>query len=633
MAGHGGERHVGMLTGWYGWAWGFDCATIQSRTYYNYSFPAENSGCCPSGHDGATMQFWSGTWDACPGNQLQLFTTCGCNTAVWGGMSGSNAYYIDASGNRLAHAVCSTSNRSTRGQYCKMWQGWSDFMEGQRTNLRGTTFDLEAFRYRLTGSTTIQASTNTSTAQFLASNISNADPANATFTYRVYLSTNDTISSGDTLLGTFSYTFDYAPMQNVTVNVAAVTIPNVAPGTYWLGAILDPGSDAFSGNNATSLWDAQQITVTAAPPGAPANNLCANATAFSIGGTVAGSTANATNDGSATCGSSSASPDVWYTFTAPSCGTVHFDTCGSLYDTVISLHSGCPGTTANQIACNDDNANGGNNACGGGLQSGFDVGVNAGTSYRFRVSGFNGASGNFVLNSFYVTPANDDCPNATAYSAGTTIGGCMGGATNDGEATCGASGTSGDVWFHLVAPSSGLLRINTCGSAFDTVLSVHTGCPGTIANQVACDDDSAVGPCVGTLQSAVDVGVVAGSSYYIRLAAFAGGVGSGIYSLSSAYIAPPNDTCSTAVNYNVGTSLTGVTAGGGAPDGSSTCGRNRLRSRRLVPDRRRLRRPAQHQYLRLFLRHGPLGAHRLPGHDGQPGRLQRRRRRGRLRHP
>jgi hypothetical protein len=572
MAGHGGERHVGMLTGWYGWAYGFDCATIQSRTYYNYSFPAENSGCCPSGHDGATMKFWGGTWDACPSNQLQLFTTCGCDTAVWGGMSGSNAYYID-NGGRYAHAVCSTSNRSTRGQYCKMWQGWSDFMEGQRTNTRGGTFDLEGFRYRLTGSTTIQATTNTSTAQFLASNISNADPGSRTFTYRVYLSTNDIISSGDTQIGaaTYTYTFDYAPMQNVTVNVPAVTIPNVAPGTYWLGAILDSGSDAFSGNNDTSLWDAQQITVTSGPPGAPANNLCASATSYAIGNSVNGSTSNATTDGSATCGASTASPDVWYSFTAPSCGVVHFDTCGSLYDTVISLHTACPGTTGNQLACNDDNGNGGNNACGGGLQSGFDVSVTAGTTYKLRVSGFNGLSGNFVLNSFYVNPANDDCPTATAYAAGSTINGCMGGASNDGSATCGASGTSGDVWFRLVPSTSGLLRINTCGSGFDTVLSVHTGCPGTTANQIACNDDSGAGPCVGTLQSCVDVGVVAGSAYYIRIAGFAGSIGNGLYTLSSGFITPPNDTCAGVINYNIGTSITGVNAGAGV-EGSATCG-------------------------------------------------------------
>jgi hypothetical protein len=570
MAGHGGERHVGMLTGWYGWAWGFDCGTIQSRSYFNYSFPSENSGCCPAGHNGRTMQFWGGTWDACPGNQLQLFTTCGCNTAVWGGMSGSNAYYID-NGSRLAHAVCSTSNRSTRGQYCKMWEGWSNFMEGQRTNTRGGTFDLEGFRYRLTGSTTIQASTNASAAQFLASNISNADPGNANFTYRVYLSNNDLISSADTLLGTFNYSFDYAPMQNVNVNVPAVTIPNVPAGTYWLGAVLDAGSDAFFGNNDTSLWDAQQITVTGAPPGAPPNNLCANATAYAIGTSANGSTSNATSDGASNCPGNNA-PDVWYTFTAPSCGVVHFDTCGSFYDTVISLHTGCPGTAGNQIACNDDNANGGNNACGGGLQSGFDVGLNANTSYKLRVSGFSGASGNFSLNSFYVNPGNDDCPTAAAYTAGTTINGCMGGASNDGSATCGASGTSGDVWFRLVAPQSGLLRINTCGSAFDTVLSVHTGCPGTTANQIACNDDSALGPCTGTLQSDVDVGVVSGTTYYIRLAGFAGSIGSGLYSLSSAFIPPPNNTCAGAINYSIGTSLSGVTAGGGAPDGSSTCG-------------------------------------------------------------
>ena len=62
----------------------------------------------------------------------------------------------------------------------------------------------------------------------------------------------------------------------------------------------------------------------------------------------------------------------------------------------------------------------------------------ANTNYKLRVSGFNGASGNFVLNSFYVNPSNDDCPSALAYTAGTTISGCMGGASNDGTATCGA---------------------------------------------------------------------------------------------------------------------------------------------------------------------------------------------------
>ena len=72
-------------------------------------------------------------------------------------------------------------------------------------------------------------------------------------------------------------------------------------------------------------------------------------------------------------------------------------------------------------------------------------------------------------------PSNDDCGSGPTYTVGTTVNGCMGGATNDGTASCGASGASGDVWYRFVAPQTGTLRINTCGSGFDTVLSVHSG--------------------------------------------------------------------------------------------------------------------------------------------------------------
>jgi hypothetical protein len=568
MCNHFGERHIGMLTGWFGWAWGDDCSTNESRPYYNYSYPAES--CSASLHTGRTMYFWSGVWDDCPGNQLQLYTTPGCFTTAWGGMSGSNAYRVDG-GNRLAQAVASTGNRSTRAQYCNMWQQWQIDMDTQRNNVRGGAFDLEAFQFRLTGSTTVQATTATSGSQFVASNIANVGAPNATYTVREYLSTDDIITSSDTLVGTFTFNWTYAALQNLNVGMGSVTIPSVAPGNYWLGVIIDPGSDGFPSNNATSTWDAQAITVTAAPPPPPVNNNCGSATAYSIGMTAWSTTSNATTDGSATCGLSNSTPDVWYAITPPSCGTVHFDTCGSLYDTVLSLHTGCPGTTANQVVCNDDNGNGGNNACGGGPQSGFDVSVSAGVTYYLRVSGYSGASGNFVIHSYYLPPANDSCGSATPYTAGTTINGCMGGATNDGSAACGASGTSGDVWFTMTPTQTGTLRINTCGSAFDTVLSVHTGCPGSTGNQIACDDDSAVGPCVGTFQSAVDVGVVAGTTYLIRIAAFAGNINNGAYTLSSAFVPPANDNCASATSYAIGTVVTGVTTGG-TVDGSSSCG-------------------------------------------------------------
>src|SRR5690606_12762579 len=113
------DRSVGMLTGWFGWAWGFDCATNLGRTYNNASYPAES---CSGGlHTGRDMYYWFGDFDSCvTDNRLQIDTTSGCLTAVWGGMSGSSAYYIDGD-SRFAHAVCSTSDRATYGRWAKQW--------------------------------------------------------------------------------------------------------------------------------------------------------------------------------------------------------------------------------------------------------------------------------------------------------------------------------------------------------------------------------------------------------------------------------------------------------------------------------------------------------------------------------
>ncbi len=142
------------------------------------------------------------------------------------------------------------------------------------------------------------------------------------------------------------------------------------------------------------------------------NDSCSGAEA-GCPGTINGSTAAATNDGSASCGTSTTSPDVWYAYTPQSNGTLSVNTCGSNdlggadagMDTVLSIHTACPGTTGNQLACNDDWNSGGApaNACTGidsGLarDSAVQVAVTGGTTYYIRVSGFSGSAGAFVLN-------------------------------------------------------------------------------------------------------------------------------------------------------------------------------------------------------------------------------------------
>ncbi len=120
---------------------------------------------------------------------------------------------------------------------------------------------------------------------------------------------------------------------------------------------------------------------------APLNDNCEDA--FPVGfGAYAGDTSEATQDGEASCGASIFSPDEWYRFVPAESGLVVAETVGSSYDTVLSVHSGCPGTMGNQIVCNDDSA---------GLQSSLGFWAYPGNEYLIRVSGSNGAVGSYVL--------------------------------------------------------------------------------------------------------------------------------------------------------------------------------------------------------------------------------------------
>jgi hypothetical protein len=517
----GAHRNVGALTGWFGWAWGGSCSAIQGRTYHNASYPAES--CSATLHTGRQMYYWFGTFDSCPGNQLRLDTTAGCFTTGWGGMSGSNAYYI-LNDVRVAHAVSSNGNRSTRTNYTKMWEQFKNDMDNFVAGTRGNTFDLEALRYRLSGSTTIQAGTASSTSSFVAANATNASRASTMYTVRIYLSSTNNITSSSTLLATRTFTWAFNPMQNLTVNLSAVTIPaSTSPGTYWLGVILDPSTDAISANNATRAWDAQRITVTAAAPG---NNTCSNAGSVFDGGVYSGSTSTATASGAtASCGSSTSSPDVWFSFTAPCSGTLRLDTCGSSYDTVLAVWSACGGT---ELACNDDSV-----FCTNTLHSMLTVPVVQGTNYRIRVSGFGGATGNFTLRVNMLTPANNACTGAIAVGPGTfNYNTCGASTTGPDEPTAcsffGYTHIENDVWYRYTANCTGKVTVSLCESNFDTKMAVYGGSCSNLGTPLACNDDWC------GLRSRVQFDAVRGSQYLIRIGGFQGARGAGAMEITCA---------------------------------------------------------------------------------------------------
>ncbi|WP_190295028.1 S8 family peptidase [Methyloversatilis sp. RAC08] len=110
--------------------------------------------------------------------------------------------------------------------------------------------------------------------------------------------------------------------------------------------------------------------------------------------------ASATDSGSNTLASSeagepahdgiAATRSLWWVWTAPASGMLTLDTNGSNFDTMLALYTGSALSSLALLASDDDS--------GTGAQSQLETVVTAGTTYRIAVDGFNGTTGNIVLN-------------------------------------------------------------------------------------------------------------------------------------------------------------------------------------------------------------------------------------------
>ncbi len=109
----------------------------------------------------------------------------------------------------------------------------------------------------------------------------------------------------------------------------------------------------------------------------------------------------------------------------------------------------------------------------------------------------------------------DDCVDAIEICPGVTVGNTIG-ATNDGLSTCSPNADRNkDVWYVYTPATDGTVTVDGCGSGFSFFLSAHSGCPGDVSNEVACDFDSC-----GGVWPTMTFDVVAGQSYYIRVTGF-----------------------------------------------------------------------------------------------------------------
>ena len=127
---------------------------------------------------------------------------------------------------------------------------------------------------------------------------------------------------------------------------------------------------------------------------------------------------------------------------------------------------------------------------------------------------------------------NDSCSTASPIGVGST-GFDTTNATLSPEGWNCASGGGPDVWYTYVAGSTSDLRIDTCGSGYDTALEVYLGSCSNLS-LLACNDDNC------GLQSQIDItGIPTGTLFIIRVGGWNGATGAGSLTLTETSSPPP----------------------------------------------------------------------------------------------
>lgn len=255
------------------------------------------------------------------------------------------------------------------------------------------------------------------------------------------------------------------------------------------------------------LGDTGDIHIDMSCSGIPANDECATATTIALGPNGPYTNALSTTTTPQACGFGS--NDVWFRFAAPCEAEFQFETCGSSFDTVIELFSGsCASLTS--IDCNDDDC---------GLQSSLSAYLLEDQVVYLLVGGFSGATGSVTITvTGGIGYANDECSTATPIVLGdngpfTTVGS----SPSSPAMICGTNLC--DAWHSFTAPCDGDWVFETCGSLYDTVLSVYSGDCNNLT-LLGCNDDDC------GLQSRIyTVGLIQGQTYYVRVGGFNGATG------------------------------------------------------------------------------------------------------------
>lgn len=309
-------------------------------------------------------------------------------------------------------------------------------------------------------------------------------------------------STGAPVIGTYSGT-----------NNPCVVTSTAANGCLTFRFVSDGGTN-YAG------WIAS-LTCVAAAPGASPGSVCATAITAALpyaatGQTTACAGNNYTNASIGSCATLYESGEDYVyavTVASPQCIGISLTNCSST-NIGFQVYSGCPGVAGTTCIMS---------AGGSSPLSGSATLPAAGTYYIIVDSYSAPFNVNYDISivSYGSGPVNDLPCSATALALNVNLSGdnsCSGSASEPAAATCWTTGNLNTVWYSVVCPASGQLRIRTTlGTLTNTQIALYSGTCGALT-QVACNNDA---PACGTssyLNSEISAtGLTAGATYFIRV--------------------------------------------------------------------------------------------------------------------
>jgi len=153
-----------------------------------------------------------------------------------------------------------------------------------------------------------------------------------------------------------------------------------------------------------------------------------------------------------------------------------------------------------------------------------DVDVTSGSASMGVIQGWmdQGTEVTYLPQGPVLPPANDDLASATILSGASVsvIGDNIGATKEAGEPDHAGNGGGASVWWSWTATADGVVRIDTSGSSFDTMLGVYTGTTVGSLLLVAQDDNGGA-----DLTSRVTFNAISGRTYRIAVDGYRGETG------------------------------------------------------------------------------------------------------------